>query len=200
MVIIYLYLFGLLVFVLGAGTLGFWLRRNRSKENAEKASRLIHFLFFAVLNPPLIIVFFNPGITRLDGLIGLSPLSPKPFFLILGLLLAIPGLYFFWASNILLRTTGKGANAFLLTKKIVEKNAFKMTRNPMSLGYYLIAVAIGMISGSTAFTLGVLFGLIPAHLFFLKYFEELELELRLGESYREYKSKVPFLLPRFLTK
>ena len=70
----------------------------------------------------------------------------------------------------------------------------------MSLGYYLIALAVGMISGSTAFTLGVLFGLIPAHLFFLKYFEELELELRLGEPYAEYKSKVPFLLPRLFTK
>jgi hypothetical protein len=34
-------------------------------------------------------------------------------------------------------------------------------------------------------TLGVLFGLVPAHIFFLKYFEELEIELRFGESYKE---------------
>jgi hypothetical protein len=38
-------------------------------------------------------------------------------------------------------------------------------------------------------------GYIPAHLFALKYFEELELELRLGQSYLDYKEKTPFLFP-----
>jgi protein-S-isoprenylcysteine O-methyltransferase Ste14 len=38
--------------------------------------------------------------------------------------------------------------------------------------------------------------LIPAHIFFLKYFEELELELRFGETYKQYKQTVPFLIPR----
>ena len=38
--------------------------------------------------------------------------------------------------------------------------------------------------------------MIPAHAFFLKYFEEVELELRFGESYLEYKKNVPFLIPR----
>jgi len=31
----------------------------------------------------------------------------------------------------------------------------------------------------------------------LKFFEELELELRFGSSYLEYKRRVPFLIPRF---
>jgi protein-S-isoprenylcysteine O-methyltransferase Ste14 len=66
----------------------------------------------------------------------------------------------------------------------------------MLLGYYLFALAIAFIPGSTLLTLGVLLGLIPAHIFFLKYFEELELQLRFGESYNEYKRKVPFLFPK----
>lgn len=33
-------------------------------------------------------------------------------------------------------------------------------------------------------------------IFFLKFFEELELELRFGESYKQYKQKVPFLIPK----
>jgi protein-S-isoprenylcysteine O-methyltransferase Ste14 len=70
----------------------------------------------------------------------------------------------------------------------------------MSLGYYLFALGVGLISGSSLLTLYVLFGLIPAHLFFLRFFEELELELRLGESYQEYKQKTPFLFPTFSTK
>jgi protein-S-isoprenylcysteine O-methyltransferase Ste14 len=63
----------------------------------------------------------------------------------------------------------------------------------MSLGYYLCALSAGFISGSTLLTFVVLLGLIPAHIFFLKYFEELELELRFGDS---YKQAVPFMIPR----
>ena len=44
---------------------------------------------------------------------------------------------------------------------------------------------------------GVLLALIPAHIFFLKYFEELELELRFGEAYCEYRYRTPFLIPKF---
>jgi protein-S-isoprenylcysteine O-methyltransferase Ste14 len=77
----------------------------------------------------------------------------------------------------------------------VEADIYKYTRNPMSLGYYLFALAVGFISGSTLLTLYALLGLIPAHLFFLRFFEELELELRLGESYKAYKQKTSFLIP-----
>jgi protein-S-isoprenylcysteine O-methyltransferase Ste14 len=70
----------------------------------------------------------------------------------------------------------------------------------MSLGYYLFSLSVGFISGSTFLTLYVLFGLIPAHLFFLRFFEELELELRFGESYQEYKQRTRFLIPTFPRK
>jgi protein-S-isoprenylcysteine O-methyltransferase Ste14 len=196
MAVLYLGLLGFLAFILGVGILGSWLRRHPSKVNAEKSSRIMHFLFFAGWGTPLLISIFYPGLTHLDGLIGLNPLPLKPFFLITGILLAIPGLYFLGISNKSLRALGSGANAFRLTKRIVEKDIYKYTRNPMSLGYYLFLLSVGFISGSTLLTLGVLLGLIPAHIFFLKYFEELELELRFGESYKQYKQKVPFLIPK----
>ncbi len=200
MIVLYLGLFGLLAFVFGAGILGLWLRKNQSKENAEKSSRIMHFLFFAGLIFPSIIGLFHPGITHLDELVGLKSLTPKLLFLVVGIILIIPGLYFLVISNKLLRALGNGANAFRLTKKIVENDVYKTTRNPMSLGFYLFALAFGLIWGSTLITLGVLFGLIPAHIFFLKYFEELELELRFGEPYKEYKQKTPFLIPKFSAK
>ena len=43
----------------------------------------------------------------------------------------------------------------------------------------------------------LLLGHIPAHIFYLKFFEERELELRFGESYMDYKQRVPFLIPRW---
>jgi len=196
MAVLYFGLLGFLAFILGVGILGSWLRKHPSKVNAEKSSRILHFLFFVGLGTPLLISIFYPGLTHLDELIGLNPLPLKPFFLITGILLAIPGLYFLGISNKSLRALGSGANAFRLTKRIVEKDIYKYTRNPMSLGYYLFLLSVGFISGSTLLTLGVLLGLIPAHIFFLKYFEELELELRFGESYKQYKQKVPFLIPK----
>lgn len=103
-------------------------------------------------------------------------------------------------TNKSLRALGQGANAFRLTKQVVDQDIYSYTRNPMSLGYYLFALSIGLVSGSTLFTLAILLGLIPAHLFFPKYLEELELELRLGELYKEYKQKTSFLIPKFSAK
>jgi protein-S-isoprenylcysteine O-methyltransferase Ste14 len=196
MIVLYLGLLGLLAFLAGVAILGLWLRKHPSKVNAEKSSRVMHFLFFAGLGTPILISIFYPGLTHLDELIGLNPLPWKPFFLIAGIILAIPGLYFLGLSNKSLRALGSGANAFRLTKRIVEKDIYKYTRNPMSLGYYLFFLSVGFISGSTLLTLYVLLGLIPAHLFFLKFFEERELELRFGESYKQYRQKVPFLIPK----
>ena len=84
-----------------------------------------------------------------------------------------------------------------VAKRIVDEDIYQRTRNPMSLGYYLLAMAIGLLVGSTAITLAVLLGVIPAHVFFLKYFEEFELGLRFGDAYEAYKRRTPFLIPRF---
>ena len=195
MIVLYLGLVGLIVFTAGAAILGLCLRKNPSKANAEKSSRIMHFLYFAGLGLPVVVGLFSPGITRLDQLAGMDPLPWKTTFLIVGIIIEIIGLYYFVMSNKLLRAMGSGANAFLLTKKIVETDVYKFTRNPMSLGYYLGGLGLGFISGSTLFTLYMLLGIIPAHLFFLKFFEEFELELRLGKSYKEYKQNTSFLFP-----
>jgi protein-S-isoprenylcysteine O-methyltransferase Ste14 len=193
----YLILIGLLIFAVGVAVLGVRLRRHPSKANAEKSSRVMHFLFFACMVAPLLIGVFYPGLTRFDELAGLKSLPWKTFFRVLGIILAIPVLYLLAVTNKLLRTLGSGANAFRLTKRIVAEDVYRRTRNPMSLGFYLFSLGVGFGSGSTFLTLVVLLGLIPAHIFFLKYFEELELELRLGEPYLEYKKSVPFLIPNF---
>lgn len=193
----YLILIGLLFFVMGAAVLGVWLRRYPSKGNAEKSSRIMHFLFFAGMNAPLFIGLFYPGLTHFDEVVGLKSLPWRTFFLVLGIILAIPGLYLLAITNKVLRALESGANAFILTKRIVAANIYQHTRNPMSLGYYLFSLGVGFISGSTILTLYILLGLIPAHVFFLKFFEALELELRFGESYLEYRKSVPFLIPNF---
>lgn len=187
---------GLLVFVGGVVILGVWLRMRPSREMAERTSRIAHFLFFACLSPPVLVSLVWPGLTRLDPLVGLPPLPFMAVRLVAAAVLLVPGLYFMGASNMALRALGSGANAFRLTERVVHGNVFEQTRNPMSLGYYLLCLALALLSGSTLLTLYVVAGLIPAHLFFLLFFEARELELRFGDSYRDYRARVPFLLPR----
>lgn len=196
MFILYLGLAGLITFTIGVGISGLWLRKHPSGDNAEKSSRVMHTLFFAGLVAPAVISLIYPGLTGLDGLVGLTSFPSSSIILISGVLFAFPGLYLLGVSNKLLHSMGNGANAFRLTDRIVQTDIYQRTRNPMSLGYYLWALSLGLISSSKLFTLVVLLGFIPAHVFFLKYFEELELELRFGEAYKQYKQEVPFLIPR----
>lgn len=196
MFVLYLALLGWLLFSTGAFISGIWLRKNSSKEQAEKSSRIMHFLFFVGLGFPVSISFFYPGLRGLDPLLGWPPLPMKPLFIVTGMVLAFPGLYLLGLSNKKLRALGEGANAFRLTKQVVNADLYKYLRNPMSLGYYLSCLSIAFLAGSTLLTLYVVLGIIPAHVFFLKFFEEYELEYRFGESYREYKQQVPFLIPK----
>ena len=189
MVVLYLGLLGLVAFIMSVWILGLWLRKHPSKVNAEKSSRIMHFLFFAGLGTPFLISVFYPGLTHLDELVGLEPLPLKPLFLIAGIILAIPGLYFLGVSNKLLRSWGSGANAFRLTKRIVEQDMYKYTRNPMSLGYYLFSLSVGLMSGSTLFTLSVLLGLIPAHVFSSNSLKNLSLNFVLANPTKNTNKK-----------
>ncbi|MEW5939614.1 MAG: methyltransferase [Chloroflexota bacterium] len=197
MLTVYYVILGIVVFFIVALVLGIWLRAHRTKADAEKSSRVMHFFFFAGLVAPPILGIFHPGLAHFDKLLGLPSLPFQPVTFALGIVLAIPGLYFLAVTNKLLRSLGSGTNAFILTRRIVNDDIYKRTRNPMSLGFYLFALALGFASSSTFVLLAASLGLIPAHIFFLKFFEELELELRFGESYLEYKKTVPFLIPKF---
>lgn len=183
-------------FVIGTLALGTWLRKSPNKADAESISRVVHFLYFAGLVFPGAIAVFYPGLTRFDRIFGISPLPFQPVPLVGGIISLLFGLYLSLVSNRALQSLGSGANAFKLTKRVVLTDIYTRTRNPMSLGYYLVCIGIGLVAGSTFVTLGALLGIIPAHIFYLKYFEEFELELRFGQSYLEYKRNVPFLVPK----
>lgn len=187
---------GLMAFWGGATVLGVRLRRGASKAVAEHSSRVMHFLFFAGLGFPVVLATLVPGLSGLDPLVGLDPLPAPLLRLVVALGLAVPGIYLLRGSVRLLRERGEGENAFRLTKRVVASDLYRRTRNPMSLGYYLSSLALALLVGSSLLTLYVVVGLIPALLFFLRFFEERELVLRFGESYVQYKQRVPFLIPR----
>jgi protein-S-isoprenylcysteine O-methyltransferase Ste14 len=57
-------------------------------------------------------------------------------------------------------------------------------------------LALGIWFQSLLFVLWVIILFAPALLFFVKAYEERELEIRFGASYREYKSRTRMLFPR----
>jgi protein-S-isoprenylcysteine O-methyltransferase Ste14 len=189
-------LFGWVAFLAGTLAAGTWLRRHPDKQTAERASRVVHGLFFAGLVIPNGLGVLYPGPGNYDRLLGIPSLPFSKILRLVGGALAVVGLYLVFASNVALRKLGNGANAFRLTKRLVVGDVYQYTRNPMSLGYYLTNFGSGLLFGSTTLTLWALAALMPAHLLALTYFEDLELELRLGQGYRAYKSAVPFLLPK----
>jgi protein-S-isoprenylcysteine O-methyltransferase Ste14 len=199
MVVIVLQMVGWAAFVVGTLLTGRQLRQNRDKATTERTSRVMHGLFFAGLAIPGGLGILYPGLTRYDALLGVPALPLRLLTVTLGSVLLLAGLYLTVVSNLALRRLGHGANAFQLTTRLVVADIYQRSRNPMSLGYYLCCLGIGLLAGSTTVTVGALVAIIPAHLFFLVHFEELELELRLGPTYLDYKQRVPFLIPRRAT-
>jgi len=92
---------------------------------------------------------------------------------------------------------GLGAPFFVvLSSKLAADWLYGWTRNPMVLAALAWFVSLGIWFRSALFVLWVIAVFAPALLFFVKVFEERELELRFGAPYLEYRSRTPMLFPR----
>jgi len=92
---------------------------------------------------------------------------------------------------------GFGAPFFIaLSRKLAVEWLYAWTRNPMALAALAFFVSLGIWFQSALFVLWVLIVFAPAYIFFVKVFEERELEIRFGASYLEYKSRTPIFFPR----
>ena len=86
--------------------------------------------------------------------------------------------------------------AIALSRKLAADWLYAWTRNPMVLATLAFLVSLGIWFQSALFVLWAVILFTPALLFFVKVYEERELELRFGASYLEYKSRTPILFPR----
>jgi protein-S-isoprenylcysteine O-methyltransferase Ste14 len=92
---------------------------------------------------------------------------------------------------------GFGAPFFIvLSRRLAADWMYAWTRNPMVLALLAFLLSLGIWFQSLLFVLWALTLFAPALLFFVKVYEERELELRFGASYLEYKSRTPMLFPR----
>ncbi len=102
-----------------------------------------------------------------------------------------------FATVINLALQGWGAPfAIALTRRLATDWLYAWTRNPMVLFTLASLVSLGLWLQSALFILWVLLWLTPAFVFFLKVYEERELEIRLGKPYLKYRAKTPFMWSR----
>jgi len=115
----------------------------------------------------------------------------------IGLLLIIITGAAFLLTVVNLALKGLGAPfAIALSRKLASDWLYAWTRNPMVLAALAFLLSLGIWFQSALFVLWVLILFAPALLFFVKVYEERELEIRFGASYLEYKSRTPMLFPR----
>jgi protein-S-isoprenylcysteine O-methyltransferase Ste14 len=120
---------------------------------------------------------------------------PVPTGIGLALVIITGATFLLVVANLALK--GLGSPTFIaLSKKLAVDWSYAWTRNPMVLAGLALLLSLGIWFQSAFFVLWALLLFTPALLFFVKVFEERELELRFGASYLEYKSRTPMLFPR----
>jgi protein-S-isoprenylcysteine O-methyltransferase Ste14 len=96
-----------------------------------------------------------------------------------------------------LALSGLGAPfAIALSKRLANRWMYRWSRNPMVLSTLSMLLSLGIYLQSLCFVLWVVLLVTPALLYFLKVYEERELEIRFGAPYLEYKARTSFLWPR----
>jgi len=147
-------------------------------------------IFFGML---LLVVF---GSLYLDKVLGFSKLLSGPIGTLIGVVLLSLGLVI-WAWCIVWFSKAKGTPVpFNPPRELVTAGPYTWSRNPMLTGVFIFLFGIGFLLHSVS----LVFVLTPVFVIFnvleLKLIEEPELERRFGESYIEYRQRVPMFFPK----
>lgn len=155
-----------------------------------------------LLTPVGIVVFFSmlilvvAGSLYMDRMLELPKLLAGPPGSLIGVILAAVGLVV-WAWCVLWFSKAKGTPVpFNPPSELVTVGPYAWSRNPMLTGVFAFLFGIGFFLHSAS----MVFVWVPVFVAFnvleLKLIEEPELERRFGESYIEYRRRVPMFVPR----
>ena len=164
------------------------LDRHQTMDHAVWTTTFVHFGLGFTFGVPIVLALK----THLSWSGWVLPVPT-----VIGLILVIITGTASFLTVVNLALKGFGAPFFIkLSQKLAADWMYAWTRNPMVLAVLSFSISLGIWFQSTLFVLWVLLLFAPALLFFVKVFEERELEFRFGASYLEYKSKTPMLFPR----
>jgi protein-S-isoprenylcysteine O-methyltransferase Ste14 len=164
------------------------LDREPTLEKAQSVTTWIHYLISIFMGSAVLeAIQFGRDVDtwslRLSPWFGLAIMLISSLAILLVVLnLALKGLGF--------------PIAMALTREIVTEWFYAWTRNPIALSGLVLLIGFGLWIQSGLFLAWVLAIVTPAIFIFLKVFEERELEIRFGQTYLDYKSRTPWMLPR----
>ena len=164
------------------------LDRHQTVGRAVWTTTFVHFALGFTLGVPIV-----RAVTTHQDWSG--RVLPVPSVIGLALVIITGAAFLLTVVNLALK--GFGAPFFIaLSRKLAADWLYAWTRNPMALAVLAFLLSLGIWFRSMLFVLWVLILFAPALLFFVKVYEERELEIRFGASYLEYKSRTPMLFPR----
>jgi len=141
-----------------------------------------------------LMVFLSPW---LDRVLGLNMVVPTRVFLVGFLFLVIGMIFVVWTISRFFRARGTPV-PFSPPLVLVTDGLYGHIRNPMHLGWTLVLIGLGILrqSFSLLAILTPLFFIV--HVVYLKYVEEIELEMKFGAAYTIYKKHVGMFLPKLI--
>jgi protein-S-isoprenylcysteine O-methyltransferase Ste14 len=164
------------------------LDRNPTTSRAVWITTFVHTSLGLTYGVPII-----RAVTTYQDWIGW--VLPVPTGIGLALVILTGAAFLLVVVNLALK--GLGAPFFIaLSRKLAVDWLYAWTRNPMVLAGLALLLSLGIWFQSALFVVWALVLFAPALLFFVKVYEERDLEIRFGASYLEYKSRTPMLFPR----
>ena len=178
--------------------------RNRLVEYLAKRSAKEHSVIVRILITLAGATFFVagwPALVFLSGkLLSKSSLLKKEVSLTCSIVCFILGLPWMLSAIVLQLVRGKGTPVPVVpTKEFLQNGPYRYVRNPMILGFFLYVLGWAFLFNKIGSFLAtaVIIALLLAE---IKFIEEVELEKRFGEAYREYKKQIPFIIPKLRSK
>lgn len=130
-----------------------------------------------------------------DHVLGLPPLLPGRSGLVMAALLLAVGAPL-WAWCVALFLQGGGTPVpFNPPLILVARGPYRRVRNPMLMGVFATLFGIGFLLHSESMVLLWTPVFLAANLIEITRVEQPELERRFGAAYREYRRRVPMLIP-----
>ena len=149
------------------------------------------FFFLGIL--PAALVYFSP---LLDQRFKLPSLAFGGIHILLGSGFVVAGFALGWWAVYVQFTQGRGTPVpIMATQKLIIEKPYSYCRNPMALGTIVAYLGFAILIGSISAVVVVL-AFAVLLLVYIKFFEEKEMELRFGETYRAYRKRTSFLIPR----
>lgn len=162
--------------------------RDPAPQNAVRVTAAVHdavlaFLGSGVIAAVRVFAYLRGWVVPLPDGIGLT------LVILSGILLLASN------ANLILRGLGIPI-AVLPTRRLASDWVYGWTRNPIVLSGILLLFSLGVWLHSSTLIAWTLLLVLPVMIVLVRVFEERELEIRFGDAYREYRARVPMLIPR----